>query len=339
METRLIDDVADAARIIRDGGLVAFPTETVYGLGADATSAGAIARLYAAKGRPAHNPLIVHVTGAEAAFAIGAATADAQRLAAAVWPGPLTLVLARRDPCPVVPAASAGTGTVALRVPKHPLARALLEAAEVPVAAPSANRSGRLSPTRAAHVLASLGGRIDAVLEGGPTEVGLESTVVACLDGEVRLLRPGGITVEAIETALGRPLDAPGAPVPAQPLSPGQLASHYAPRARLRLDATQAQPGEALLAFGPTPLPHAGPMVNLSPSGDLAEAARTLFEALHRLDATGVATIAVMSIPVTGLGYAIRDRLNRAAAERPGGSADGPLRVAGGGEQGKEGLS
>ena len=339
MDTRLIDDVADAARLIRAGALVAFPTETVYGLGADATNAAAIARLYAAKGRPAHNPLIVHVTDAGEALAIGRATPDARRLAAAFWPGPLTLVLARREPCPVVPAASAGTATVALRVPKHPLALALLQAAGAPVAAPSANRSGRLSPTRPAHVLASLDGRIEAVLDGGPTEVGLESTVVACLEGSARLLRPGAVTVEQIEAALGRRLGAEGAAEPSHPLSPGQLASHYAPRARLRLDATRARPGEALLAFGPSPAPHAGPMVNLSPSGDLAEAARTLFEALHRLDATGVATIAVMNIPETGLGHAIRDRLNRAAAERPAVSADGPPRTPGAGGMGREGSS
>jgi L-threonylcarbamoyladenylate synthase len=339
MDTRLIHETPDAARLIRAGGLVAFPTETVYGLGADATNADAVARLYAAKGRPAHNPLIVHVTGADEAFAIGRATPDARRLAAAFWPGPLTLVLARREPCPVVPAASAGTATVALRVPRHPLALALLQAAGVPVAAPSANRSGRLSPTRAAHVLASLGGRIDAVLDGGPTEVGLESTVIACLGGHVRLLRPGAVTLEQIEAALGRRLEAEAAAEPPKPLSPGQLASHYAPRARLRLAATQARPGEALLAFGPAPLPHTGPMVNLSPSGDLAEAARTLFEALHRLDATGVATIAVMNIPETGLGYAIRDRLNRAAAERPAVTADAPPRTPGAGAMGREGSS
>jgi L-threonylcarbamoyladenylate synthase len=336
MQTRLILNVDDAARLIRDGGLVAFPTETVYGLGADATNAEAIARLYAAKGRPAHNPLIIHVTDADSAFAIGEATADARRLAAAFWPGPLTLVLARRDPCPVVPPASAGTGTVALRVPKHPLALALLQAAGVPVAAPSANRSGRLSPTRAAHVMTSLDGRIDAVLDGGATEVGLESTVVACIDGRVRLLRPGGVTVEQIEAALGHRLAAAGTADPGKPLSPGQLVSHYAPRAHLRLDATEARAGEALLAFGPVPVAHGGPMVNLSATGDLEEAAAALFEALHRLDATGVSTIAVMTIPESGLGHAIRDRLMRAAADRPG-AADGPGRGADAGATGKEG--
>jgi L-threonylcarbamoyladenylate synthase len=269
-------------------------------------------------------------------LAIGEATADARRLAAAFWPGPLTLVLARRDPCPVVVAASAGTGTVALRVPKHPLASALLRAAGVPIAAPSANRSGRLSPTRAAHVMASLNGRIDAVLDGGATEVGLESTVVACLDGSVRLLRPGGVTVEQIEAALGHRLDAAGTADPGRPLSPGQLVSHYAPRARLRLDATEARAGEALLAFGSAPVAHGGPMVNLSPTGNLEEAAAALFEALHRLDATGVSTIAVMTIPESGLGHAIRDRLTRAAADRPG-AADGPAREADAGSKGKEG--
>jgi L-threonylcarbamoyladenylate synthase len=239
----------------------------------------------------------------------------------------------------VTPATSAGTDTVALRVPGHPLALALLEACSVPVAAPSANRSGRLSPTRAAHVLASLGGLIDAVLDGGPTTVGLESTVVACLGGKVELLRPGGVTVEQIEAVLGRPLDRAGGGEPARPLSPGQLASHYAPRARLRLDARDVRPGEALLAFGPAPPPHDGPMVNLSPAGDLEEAAAALFEALHRLDAAGVETIAVMTIPETGLGHAIRDRLMRAAADRPGDSHASLARTAGKREPGKEGSS
>jgi L-threonylcarbamoyladenylate synthase len=228
---------------------------------------------------------------------------------------------------------------VALRVPGHPLALALLRACGVPVAAPSANRSGRLSPTRAAHVMASLGGRIDAVLDGGPTAVGLESTVVACLGGKVRLLRPGGVTAEEIEAVLGRPLDPADADAPARPLSPGQLASHYAPRARLRLDATEVRPGEALLAFGPALPTHDGPVVNLSPAGDLAEAAAALFEALHRLDAAGVETIAVMTIPASGLGHAIRDRLARAAADRPDDSRAVPARPAGKRERGKEGSS
>lgn len=321
METRRISDVGEAARLIRAGELVAFPTETVYGLGADATRADAIAALYAAKGRPAHNPLIVHVPDTAAAFAIGVATEDARRLAERFWPGPLTLVLARREPCPVVPAVSAGTATVALRVPNHPAAQALLRAAATPVAAPSANRSGRLSPTRPEHVMASLGGRIAAVLDGGPTEVGLESTVIACIGDTVRLLRPGGIAVEQVNAALGRAVErAADKTDSAQLLSPGLLDSHYAPRARLRLDADTVEPGEALLAFGPNPLPHLGPMVNLSPTGDVAEAAATLFDALHRLDATGVAAIAVMNVPETGLGHAIRDRLKRAAADRPGDS-------------------
>ncbi|MFC3691822.1 L-threonylcarbamoyladenylate synthase [Chenggangzhangella methanolivorans] len=310
-------DVAAAGRLIAKGGLVAFPTETVYGLGADATDPMAVASLYAAKGRPSFNPLIAHVLSLEAALALGRFDATARMLAAAFWPGPLTLVVPCEETSPVCDLARAGLPSVALRAPDHPLARALLEAAGRPVVAPSANRSGRVSPTTADHVLADLDGRIDAVLDGGETAVGVESTIVACLDAEPRLLRPGGLPREAIEAVLGRSL-AEAVSDEAAPLAPGRLTSHYAPNAAVRLDATELSAGEALLGFGPD---HglgaqAAAYENLSPSGDLREAAARLFAALRRLDASGAARIAVAPIPATGLGEAIRDRLERAAAPR-----------------------
>ncbi|MBX6426661.1 MAG: threonylcarbamoyl-AMP synthase [Variibacter sp.] len=325
IETRIepADDaaVAEAARILRAGGLVAFPTETVYGLGADATQGAAIARLYAAKGRPAFNPLIAHVAAAAEARALAVFNAAAERLAAAFWPGPLTLVLPKRHGCPVAELATAGLDSIALRVPGHVVAQRILRAFAGPVVAPSANVSGHVSPTTAAHVLADLSGRIDFVVDGGPTPVGLESTIVACLDGDPVLLRPGGIARERIEAVLGRPLAAPRRPeAEGAPVAPGQLASHYAPRARLRLAATDVRPGEALLAFGPASLPGAAAAVatlNLSPGGDLVEAAANLFSFLRRLDASGAETIAVMPVPNHGLGEAINDRLRRAAAPRP----------------------
>lgn len=311
-------DTTEAGRLLAQGGLAAFPTETVYGLGADATDARAVASLYAAKGRPAFNPLIAHVPSLTEARRLGVFDADADRLARAFWPGPLTLVLTATQDCAVSDLARSGLPTLALRVPGHPLARAVIEAADRPIAAPSANRSGRVSPTTAEHVLGDLDGRIDAVLDGGPTSVGVESAIVACLDGRARLLRPGGIARDEIERALGRPLDA--GPAPAQaPIAPGALASHYAPDAALRLDAQSVRPGEALLAFGPARLPgedHAVAVINLSPSGDAAEAAARLFGALRELDRRA-AVIAVAPIPSTGLGEAIRDRLARAAAPRP----------------------
>jgi L-threonylcarbamoyladenylate synthase len=304
-----------AARCLAAGGLVAFPTETVYGLGADAANGEAIARLYAAKGRPAFNPLIAHVASADVARAAGVFTGAAEKLAAAFWPGPLTLVLARQPGSRIADLALAGLDTVAVRVPAHPVARALLAAFGGPIVAPSANRSGHVSPTSAAHVLADLRGRIDLIVDAGPCEVGVESTIVSCA-GEPALLRPGGLPRETIERVLGGPLSVTSANEEAPP-APGMLASHYAPKASLRLDADGAQPGEALLAFGQAP-DFSGPLLNLSPRGDLIEAATNLFSHLRVLDASGAKRIAVMKVPHDGLGEAINDRLRRAAAPRRG---------------------
>jgi L-threonylcarbamoyladenylate synthase len=306
--------VTAAAVCLGAGGLVAFPTETVYGLGADARNGGAVARLYAAKGRPSFNPLIAHVADGDAARKLGGFNSDAERLAAAFWPGPLTLVLPRQPDCPVSELALAGLDSVAVRMPAHPIARALLTAFGAPVVAPSANRSGHVSPTQAAPVLADLRGRIDLVLDGGPCTVGLESTIVACLDTPT-LLRSGGTARVEIERVLGRPLAA-AAPNEGAPVAPGMLGSHYAPKARLRLDAEAPRGGEALLAFGPAPA-IAGLTRNLSPRGDLVEAATNLFSHLRALDAAGAKIIAVMPVPRDGLGEAINDRLARAAAPRP----------------------
>jgi L-threonylcarbamoyladenylate synthase len=315
-DTLLTRDVAVAARILKRGGLVAFPTETVYGLGANALDDRAVAAVFAAKGRPEFNPLITHVADANAARALAIFNAQADLLADRFWPGPLTLVLPRREGCPVSLLASAGLSTIALRVPAHPLALALIRAAGFPVVAPSANPSGAVSPTRPEHVLAGLGGRIDAILDGGATTVGIESTVVACLPDRPVILRPGGLPRGRIEEALGSQV-AVEAGASGDPLSPGRLASHYAPRAPLRLGAREPRPGEALLAFGPEVPAHDGPVENLSPRGDLGEAAANLFAALHRLDTLGPPAIAVMPIPEEGLGEAINDRLRRAAAPRP----------------------
>jgi len=301
------------------GRLVAVPTETVYGLAADATSPEGVAAIYAAKGRPALNPLIMHAENTAAAARHGALGDDALALATAFWPGPLTLVVPRRPESSVAPAACAGLATIALRVPDAPIVQALAAALGRPLAAPSANRSGRISPTRAADVVEELGGAVAAVVDGGPCPVGVESTIVDLAGPAPRLLRPGGVPAAAIEAVLGRPLlrEADDA---ARPTAPGQLMSHYAPAARVRLDARDVRPGEALLAFGPV-LPagaeHAVAVVNLSPGGDLAEAARGLFAALRALDATGAATIAVAPLPSDGLGEALADRLGRAAAPRP----------------------
>ena len=313
--------IALAATCLRDGGLVAFPTETVYGLGADATNAAAIANLYAAKGRPAFNPLIAHVAGLAEARLIGQFDATAERLANAFWPGPLTLVLPKAAACRVADLATAGLDTVAIRVPAHPTAQALLRAVGGPVVAPSANISGHVSPTAAAHVHTDLEGRIDLIVDGGPVDVGVESTIVGCF-GTPTLLRPGGVPSEAIEAVLGAPLTRPMAAPAAgdsQPLAPGMLASHYAPRASVRLDATSVATGEALLGFGPDTLPgaaHAIAVMNLSARGDLAEAATHLFGYLRVLDTKAARTIAVMPIPHDGLGEAINDRLRRAAAPK-----------------------
>jgi L-threonylcarbamoyladenylate synthase len=308
---------ADAARVLAAGGLVAFPTETVYGLGADATSGPAVARLYAAKGRPAFNPLIAHVTDVAAAQRLARFDADAARLAKEFWPGPLTLVLPKAAGCPVADLATAGLDTIAVRVPAHPVSRDILAAFGKPVVAPSANRSGHVSPTRAEHVEADLGGRIDLIVDGGATPVGVESTIVACL-GEPLMLRPGGLPRAAIEHSLGRALADPAAARDGtQPIAPGMLASHYAPHARVRLNAHSIAPGEAVLAFGPLPAEgaeHAARLLNLSVGADLVEAAANLFSHLRALDAAGAGTIAVMPIPREGLGEAINDRLARAAA-------------------------
>jgi L-threonylcarbamoyladenylate synthase len=304
-----------AATCLRAGGLVAFPTETVYGLGADAGNGVAVARLYAAKGRPAFNPLIAHVGNLEAARRLAYFDAAAEALAAAFWPGPLTLVLPKRADGGMADLALAGLDSVAVRVPSHPVATSLLKIFKGPVVAPSANRSGHVSPTSATHVLADLRGRIDLVIDAGACAVGIESTIVACL-GEPTLLRPGGLAREKIEQVLGRAL-AVRLVADEAPLAPGMLASHYAPKAKLRLNACAPRTGEALLAFGPAPL-FAGTTFNLSPRGNLIEAAANLFSHLRALDASGAKSIAVMSVPNDGLGEAINDRLARAAAPRQG---------------------
>ncbi|MDI3470885.1 MAG: threonylcarbamoyl-AMP synthase [Pseudolabrys sp.] len=314
--TRVLKAAADAigaaARSLAAGGLVAFSTETVYGLGADATNGEAVARLYAAKGRPRFNPLISHVTDLAAAERLAVFNSAARRLAEAFWSGPLTLVLPKTPDCGVSDLALAGLDTIAIRVPRHPVARDLLAAFGKPVVAPSANRSGHVSPTDAAHVLADLRGRIDLIVDGGPCAVGVESTIVS-LAGAPTLLRPGGLPREDIERVLGAKLvDVPASKVPQ---APGMLASHYAPKAQVRLNADAAQAGEVLLGFGPQA--PAGTL-NLSARGDLVEAAANLFSHLRALDRQGAGTIAVMKVPRHGLGEAINDRLRRAAAPRPG---------------------
>ena len=298
--------IRDAARILARGGLVAFPTETVYGLGADATNGAAVAAIFAAKGRPRFNPLIVHLARAEDAALHADLPSAAQALATRFWPGPLTLVAPRRAGTPLSELVSAGLDTVALRVPGHPVAQALLRAAGLPVAAPSANLSGRISATAAAHVAEGLGGHVDLVLDGGAAPLGIESTVIGFDGDALVLLRPGAIARTEIEAVAG-PLRAAGGTI----RSPGQLASHYAPDAALRLDATDIRPGEMLLGFGGAP----GAARNLSPRGDLKEAAANLFAMLREMDRMASA-IAVSPIPDIGLGEAINDRLRRAAAPR-----------------------
>jgi L-threonylcarbamoyladenylate synthase len=305
--------IAEAARLIRDGGLVAFPTETVYGLGADATNAAAIAQVYAAKGRPSFNPLIAHVADPETAMREGIFAAAAQKLAERFWPGPLTLVVPVAEGSRICDLARAGLRSVGLRVPAHPVAHALLAEVDRPVAAPSANRSGHVSPVSADHVIDDLADKINLVLDGGPCDVGIESTIVACLDDRPRLLRPGGIAREAIEALLGAALAVIDGRASRGPIAPGMLASHYAPRAALRLDATSLEPGEAGLDFGGR-FPPGEYVLDLSAAGDTVEAAANLYSYLRRLDAAGADTIAVAPIPPQGLGEAIRDRLKRAAA-------------------------
>jgi len=313
--------VAAAARSLAEGGLVAFPTETVYGLGADAGNATAIARLYQAKGRPAFNPLIAHLSDLGAAQRIAHFDATALLLAKAFWPGPLTLVLPKTTDCAVADLATAGLDTIAVRLPAHPVARDILRAFGGPVVAPSANLSGHVSPTTAAHVQSDLSGRIDLIVDGGPVAVGVESTIVGCFEAPM-LLRPGGLPRGEIERVLGRALVQ--APQDAdndsgQPLAPGMLASHYAPRTTVRLNASSVEPGEALLAFGPAAVPGvdaARSVMNLSARGDLNEAAANLFGYLRTLDTKGAHRIAVMPVPGHELGEAINDRLRRAATAR-----------------------
>jgi L-threonylcarbamoyladenylate synthase len=308
-----------AARGLAEGALVAFPTETVYGLGANAGNAEAVARLYAAKGRPSFNPLIAHVADLGAVRELARLDEVAERLAAVFWPGALTIVAPQATGCRVCALATAGLDTIAVRIPDHPVAHAILTRVARPIVAPSANRSGHVSPTRADHVLADLARQIDLIVDGGPTGVGVESTIVACLGARPMLLRPGGIPRTAIERVLAARLEEPGAVRAGAPLAPGLLASHYAPRARLRLEARTIEPGEALLAFGPGMLPgvsQATRVLNLSARGDLVEAAANLFACLRALDAVGTGTIAVMPVPREGLGEAINDRLERAAAPR-----------------------
>ncbi len=298
-----------AAELIRAGGIVAVPTETVYGLAGDATKGEAVARIFAAKGRPSFNPLIVHVGGIAEAEALADWPPVAHRLAKAFWPGPLTLVLQTRTGSPVAALATSGLQTIAIRMPAHPIMRALIAAADVPLAAPSANASGRLSPTRAEHVAASLGDDVP-VLNAGPTRHGVESTIVAVEADHLRLLRPGPIDVDALEAAAGLSVHTAGANMIE---APGQLASHYAPTKPLRLNAIERHSDEWLIGFGAV----AGDD-SLSASGDLIEAASKLFEALHRADQMKAPAIAVAPIPLEGIGIAINDRLKRAATPASG---------------------
>jgi len=307
------ENIAAAAEALRAGRLVAFPTETVYGLGANAADDRAVAAVFAAKNRPSFNPLIIHLADLAAAEALVRMDERARILAERFWPGPLTLVLPRQAGCPVSLLASAGLDTLAVRVPRHLVATRLLKAFGGPIAAPSANPSGRLSPTHASHVAEGLGSHLAMILDDGPTAIGLESTVIDLSRRPARLLRPGGLTVEEIEAAIG-PLA--GVEAGALPQAPGMLESHYAPVLPLRLDAATVASDEALLAFGPRVLVGARKTLNLSPAGDLTQAAANLFAHLRRLDASGARRIAVMPVPEQGLGRAINDRLRRAAAPR-----------------------
>lgn len=301
MKTRVLpwneESIEQAARLIRAGEPVAIPTETVYGLAADATNSKAVARIYEAKGRPSFNPLIVHVPDFASAERLGQFSHEASELALKHWPGPLTLVVPLRESSPIASLATAGLPSIGLRVPAHPAMQALLRSCERPLAAPSANASGAISPTRAEHVLKTLEGRIPLIIDAGSTKCGLESTIIAATDGSLRLLRPGPLETGAVE-AIGTTIEAPG-----------QLSSHYAPSKPLRLNATNAEPDEFLIGFGSV-LGDA----NLSRKGDLAEAAARLFDLLHAADASSSSRIAIAAVPRTGLGRAINDRLRRAAA-------------------------
>ena len=306
--------IRHAAEALARGDIVAFPTETVYGLGANALDARAVAKVFAAKERPRFNPLIVHVPGLGEAEKYAVVTDTARMLAQAFWPGPLSLVLKKRPASGIVDLVSAGLETIALRAPAHPVAQALLAAVQLPIAAPSANRSGRISPTTAAHVEAEFDDRPAMILDGGPCPLGIESTVVAVLGDPPALLRPGALAREAIELVLGAPLAAAAANH--RGASPGQLETHYAPSTPLRLGAVSVAPDEALLAFGGDVPAGARATINLSASGNLEEAAARLFAALRDLDRSGATAIAVMPIPAHELGEAINDRLQRAANQR-----------------------
>ncbi len=305
--------IARAARLILSGGMVAVPTETVYGLAADATDGAAVARIYAAKGRPSFNPLIVHVLDLDAARALAAFDARAEALANAFWPGPLTLVLPVRHSAGIASLVTAGLETIAIRVPQHRAMRALLKATARPIAAPSANASGSISPTRAEHVLQSLGGRIPMIIDDGPTLKGIESTIVREVFGSTRILRHGPITADQVLRAIGSATGRIerfdlGEETPGRIEAPGQILSHYAPRKRLRIGVPRPAPDEWMIGFGPTPGDD-----SLSETGDLEEAAARLFDALHRADASDRARIAVAPVPIDGIGEAINDRLRRAA--------------------------
>ncbi len=307
--------IAAAGALIRDGKLVAFPTETVYGLGADATDETAVARLFAAKARPQFNPLIIHVPDFDHAARLVEMGASARALAERFWPGALSLVAPRRADCPIPLLAGAGLVTLAVRAPDHEVAQALLAAAARPIAAPSANRSGEVSPTTAAHVAGSLGDAVDMILDGGACPLGLESTILDLTRDPPEILRPGGVTEDALSAVIGKLRQA--GPDGSRPRSPGRLPSHYATRLALRGEATEMRPGEALLSFGRHDIAGAAAERNLSPTGDLTEAAANLFAMLRELDRPEYTGIAAMAVPDAGLGRAINDRLRRAAAPRP----------------------
>ena len=309
MDQETLKNVRAAAAALARGDLVGLPTETVYGLGADAINAEAVAKIFAAKGRPHFNPLISHIASLEAAKALGVFSPLARKLAEAFWPGPLSLVVPRKPDCAVCDLACAGLDTIALRVPSHPLMQQVLRAFGKPIAAPSANVSGRPSPTTADHVLAEFGDKLTLVLDGGPCAVGLESAVVAVIGDQATLLRLGGLSRAELEAVAG-PLLAPDASAKAAPASPGMVLRHYAPRASVRLNGSSAQAGEVMIGFGPG---FDGADFNLSPSGDLVEAAANLFALLRAADALNPSAIVIATIPETGLGEAIADRLRRAA--------------------------
>jgi L-threonylcarbamoyladenylate synthase len=308
--------ISDACAILRSGGLVAFPTETVYGLGADATNPDAVAGIFKAKGRPDFNPLICHVPDLAAAEKLGIFSDTARAFAKAFWPGALTLVVRKLPNCPVAAEVSAGLETIAIRVPDHPLAQSLLGAAGIPLAAPSANRSGAVSPTQAVHVVESLGDKVDLVLDGGACEVGLESTVLSVDETPPVLLRPGGVTLGMLRDVDARVVIA-GQETPKTLKSPGMLESHYAPRLPVRMNAEAPESGEAWLAFGPGAKTDGHSSLNLSPTGDQQEAASNLFSYLRLLDRAEFSGIAVAPVTESGIGRAINDRLRRASAARP----------------------